>query len=117
VDGIIRCVEGPEQPVQISVVWPGVEDAPVMRSNAMLSQIGTGPSGPEEFVLTLGYIAPPVLLGTPEEQQASLAALGAVAAKTLCRISLSRARAQELVELLAGQIAVYDQQARGGAQT
>jgi hypothetical protein len=113
---MIRHVGGPDEAVQLSIIWPGAGDASVMRSNAILGQIGNGPAGPEEILLTFGYVAPPVLLGSPEEQQAAVAAIGAVSANILCKISLSRGRAHELIELLRQQIKFYDQLAEGAQE-
>ena len=100
----------------ISLVWTGIDDLPVQMANMSLIQIT--PSGgagelPEEFIITTGYAAPPVLLGTEEEQRASAAALGAVAAKALARFSISRSRLQELVDGLSRGIAAWDQKAAG----
>ena len=96
--------------IQISMIWPNVQDLPVLRANQFLGQFGSGPDGmPEEFVLTVGYAAPPVVLGSPQEQAASLAALGAVSVSGLSRVSMSRARLGELIQLLQQGAAAYDQ--------
>ena len=101
--------------VPISIIWPEVEEEPVYRANQFLGQLGPGPNGaPEEFVLTLGYVAPPVLLGSPEEQSASFGALGAISVKTLARVSMSRGRLAELANVLQAALAQYENFPGGG---
>lgn len=98
----------------ISIVWTGLEEQPVQMMNMTLIQInaGGGPTPkPDEFVLTVGYAAPPVLLGTQEEQTVSLAALGAVPAKTLGRFALTRSRVEELITTLTQAVKVWDEKA------
>jgi len=108
--------EGPTE-IQISLIWPDVEDLPVLRSNQFLGQLGQGPDGsPEEFVLTLGYVAPPVMLGTPQQQEATFAAMGALSVKALSRVSMSRARLGELIEVLQVSADQYDRGQRGNQQ-
>lgn len=99
----------PEQSIGIPLIWPDIEELPVYRANQFISQNGQGPDGkPEEIVLSLGYIAPPVILGTPEEQQATARALGAVSVKALARVSISRGHVAQLVELLRAQLELFD---------
>lgn len=83
------------------MIWPDVSEAPIQRVNTFLAQFTQDPEGaPEDFILTAGHIAPPVLLGSAEEQKAAFAAMGAVSVHTLARISMSPARLFELIDLL-----------------
>ncbi|MCW2756340.1 MAG: hypothetical protein JWO46_86 [Nocardioidaceae bacterium] len=87
---------------QIPLIWPNVQDVSVLRANQFLGQIAAGIEGqPEEFLLSIGYAAPPVLLGTPEEQQLSMQAVGAISVKTEVRVSMSRGHLAALTQLLA----------------
>lgn len=100
----------------VSLIWPEVEEEPVFRANQFLGQISTTSAGtPEDFLLTIGYVAPPVLLGTPDEQRATMGALGAVSVRTLCRVSMSRERLGELIQMLQGVAQQFDR-ATGGDQ-
>jgi hypothetical protein len=98
------------QNIQISMIWPDVADLPVYRANQFIVQLSTGPDGTmvDDLVLTIGYVAPPVILGTPDEQRASFMALGAVNVQALTRVSMSPAYAQQLVELLQTQLRQLD---------
>jgi len=108
--------ESENSSVQVSVIWPGVDDLPVLRSNIALVQVGSSlGGGPEDIILVLGHVAPPVLLGTPEEQQASMRTISAVTARSLVRVSMSRDRVAALVQALQGTIDQIDD-ALGGAQ-
>jgi hypothetical protein len=92
--------------IQFSVIWPDVEDLTVYACNQFLVQISAGSDGrPEDLILTLGFIAPPVILGTPEEQQASAMALQAVSVKGVSRVSMSRGNAEQLMNLIGAQLA------------
>ena len=91
--------------VTVSLVWPSVEDLPVYASNQVIVQLNLGPDGrPDSIVLTLGFVAPPVVLGTPAEQQLAMQALGGVAVRPLSRTSMPISRAKELVDVLSRQI-------------
>jgi hypothetical protein len=104
---IERMPEG--QNFQVSVIWPDVSELSVYRANQFIVQVTTGPDGNvDDVVLTIGYVAPPVILGTPEEQRASAMALGAVDVKALTRVSISPAYAQQLTELLQTQLRQLD---------
>jgi hypothetical protein len=104
-----------DEAVQVSIIWPEVDEVPVLKANQFLGQISQGPAGqPEDFVVTIGYFPPPVLLGTPEEQRATMRALGAISVKTLSRVSLSRDRLGELIKVLQTIAEQYDN-ATGGS--
>jgi hypothetical protein len=53
-----------------------------------------------DFYLTAGYVAPPPVIGTPEEQAAELGELDAIQVSVVARLMISRSRLRELRELL-----------------
>jgi hypothetical protein len=76
--------------------------------------MNAGPDGrPEELLLVVGHVAPPVLAGSPEQYAVMLAATSAVEVKTLGRYSLSRGRVRELIEYLTQQAELWDRQSEG----
>ncbi len=103
------CHDGPmseDEGVVISVIWPDIQSLPILRANQFIVQTSSDPNGGiDEFVLSIGYAAPPVILGTAEEQQVSIRALGAVEAKAIARVSISPAYMRALVNLLQTHIA------------
>lgn len=91
----------PPEVFEAKLIWPEVENALVCRANQFLTQINNGVDGkPEDIILTLGHVTPPVILGTDEEQREMAAAIGAVSVKTLSRVSLSLGQAENLAKLL-----------------
>lgn len=101
--------------VQVGLIWPDAEDQAVLRANQFVYQLSPGPDGkPEELILVLGNVTPPLVLGTPEEVQAMMSALGAVAVRTHGRYSISRGRLDELIGLLIQAAQNWDAQANGG---
>ena len=108
----------PEENIQISVIWPDVEELSVYRANQFIVQPSPGPDGNiEDFVMTVGYLAPPVILGTVEEQQASARALGAVSAKALLRVAMSPGVAFQLQQLLQHQLQPLNPGPQSGSES
>lgn len=64
----------------------------------------------DEFILTVGQIQPPLLLGPPEQQHEQAKRLTHVAIRTLVRVGMTRQRMVELVELLTEHLRRYDEQ-------
>lgn len=89
-------------PVQLPLIWPNINDVPVLMANVfMLQGSSTATDGqPDDPVLTIGQAPPPVLLGTPEEQEAMMGAIGGVQVHTICRVALTRGRVLELMNHL-----------------
>ena len=52
-----------QEPVQVPVVFIGAEDTPLLYAN----QFVIAHQG-QEFILSVGQVTPPLLLGTPEQQ-------------------------------------------------
>jgi hypothetical protein len=98
--------------MQFLVSWASAESLPLMFANAFVSQLGSqaGTAGPPDAIyLTIGQLAPPLLVGTPEEVAQQAARFnGTVEVRPVARIVLSRERAAELGELLQTVIKQYD---------
>jgi hypothetical protein len=103
--------------IQLPLIWPDVNDVSVLMSNVHLLQI----SEPDCAVLTLGQAAPPVVLGTPEEQQTMVRAIGGVSVRAICRVSMTRVRVAELAaglnQLLANMNSAAAQHENHGNET
>ena len=89
----------------VPLTWLDVDDVPVSLANQFVIQVEQ-----DEFILTLGQMVPPLLLGTPEEKTDQLEQLDFVPVKPLARIAFTRARLRELVQLLEGSAELYDRQ-------
>lgn len=90
--------------IQLPLIWPDVNDVSVLMSNVHLLQI----SEPDCAILTLGQAAPPVVLGTTEEQQTMARAIGGVSVRAICRVSMTRMRVAELAAGLSQLLANMD---------
>jgi hypothetical protein len=87
-----------DQPKQfrLQMIWVGVDDAPILFVNQMLGQVDDH----GEIILTFGQAAPPVTLGTPEQQAEQMQAAPFVQVRPVSRLSLPKTRAEELVRVL-----------------
>lgn len=107
--------ESQDPGVAVSLIWPDVEDHPVLSTNQFVAQLAPGPDGvPEELILVVGHIAPPLVLGSQEQVEALMRALGSISVKSHGRFSMTRSRLQELIQLLAMQAEKWDQALSGG---
>lgn len=88
--------EEPAESFALPVVWVDNEEKPVVFSNQFLLQAVT----PEEFVLSIGQVSPPAVIGTPEDQRNQLERIPFAPVRTIVRVSLTRQRLDELAELL-----------------
>jgi len=93
------------QVLSLPVVWTGVDDLPVHIVNQFLGQVHSG-----EIFLTLGVVAPPILLGV--EAEAGLPRLTYVPARPVARLALTPERLDELVRVLQRVRQMYDSETR-----
>lgn len=91
--------------IQIRILWRGLDTQPLHYANQFIVQ--HDPSG---IYLTAGHLQPPMLLGSPEEQQRQARELGNVFADTVGRMFISRRQAGQLLVALQDQIEHYDKQ-------
>jgi hypothetical protein len=101
--------------LRAQITWGDVESLPVLAASHFLVQAAVvDPANPGDIVLTVGYLQPPVLLGTEEQQRTAAAALDHVTVRPVARFSIPRARAAELATLV--QTMLHATQA-GGQQS
>lgn len=94
--------------LEVPIVWVGVDDQSVVLANQFAFQF----NAPEEFILTIGQIAAPILLGTNEEKLEQLKRIAFVPVKTVGKFSMTQQRVKELIGLLQGQLEQYDRLAK-----
>jgi hypothetical protein len=90
--------------VEIPLAWIGVEDVPVLATNQALVQF----TAENEFVLTFGQLAPPILLGSEEERREQLKMITFAAVKPVARLGLTRQRVEELIRVLTENLENHD---------
>jgi hypothetical protein len=90
---------------QVPVVWENLDGVPVLLANQFIIQ-----HFQDEFILTVGQMVPPTLLGDEEQREAQLRAIERVSVRPLARIAFTRARLTELIETLAAHREKYDRE-------
>lgn len=96
---------------KIPLAYVGMEDVPVLYANNFVIQTYEGDS-----ILTIGQLSPPLLLGSDEERLRQVDQVSYVPVKVIARLSLSRARIQELLEVLSAHIERQEAQKPGGPE-
>ena len=93
----------------VPLVWDNLDSVPVLFANQFIIQ-----HYQDEFILTVGQMVLPPILGDEQAREAQLQEIERVSVKPLARIAFTRARLVELVAALEGQKEKYDriQQAR-----
>ncbi|HVD03942.1 MAG TPA: hypothetical protein VNF75_07405 [Candidatus Dormibacteraeota bacterium] len=86
----------------IKVSWRLVQEQPVSPVNIFQVGAVSRPDGvPGEVVLNLGFLPPAPVFGTAEEQLRMAEQLDAIEIQPVARITASRARLEELRQLIA----------------
>ena len=85
--------------VLLQKAWVGGDDVSVLAANefALTVQPDTG-----EFCLTVGHLAPPPLMGSPEEVGQQAGQLQYAYVRTIARLSLTAAAVRELAAIFQG---------------
>lgn len=88
--------------VRAQLTWGDLDSLPVLAANQFIVQLSAteAPNTPSDIVLTVGYLAPPLLIGTLEEQQQAAAAVDHLTVRPVARFSVPTAKAAELARLL-----------------
>ncbi len=99
----------PPNRIELPLSWVCLDEHPVLLANQFLIQMG----GREEFVLSLGQLVPPPLVGTPDEQAEQASEISFVPVRPLARVNLTRTRLVELIQILQIQLERHDTAMRG----
>jgi hypothetical protein len=82
---------------EVPAVWAGLEESPVFFTNAFLGVL----DDQGEVILCFGQSNPPVFTGpTPEKLAEQASKVTSVNVKPVARLSMSRQRLRELVDVL-----------------
>jgi hypothetical protein len=85
--------------VSLPIIWAGVEETPIFFVNAFVSQFDA-----DAFIVTLGQMTPPALVGTPDEIHEQASQLSYVAVKPVVRLGLTRTRMEEFITILQANL-------------
>lgn len=95
---------------RVPVVYEGLDDLPLNLTNIFLVQSGDK----SEYVLSLGQLAPPLILpGTPEEMLEQAKRISFVRARMLGRFAFTEQRLRELIEILTNFMRTQDERKKG----
>lgn len=89
--------------VQVRVAWIGVDDTPIQFVNQVLTQFNEN-----EFIVTLGQLSPPVILGDENERREQAEALEYVPVMPVARLALTPAGMKDLVRVLSQNLETYE---------
>jgi hypothetical protein len=93
----------PGEGLSVPLDWIDFDDAPIFFANHFLVQ-----HQPDEFVLTVGQVTGPPLVGTPEQVRAAAREFTHVPIHTLARVGMTRQRLTELIALLEATLSAHD---------
>lgn len=99
----VTVTEHIDQRLELPLKWIDFDAIPVLLANCFLVQ-----HQPGEFVLSLGQLTAPPLVGTPEDIKAQVTELTQVPIRTIARYGLTRDRVTELIALLEAALIEHD---------
>lgn len=92
------------------LVWVGIDEAPISLLNQFIVQ-----KQDEEYIITFGSVAPPVLLGDEPARREQAKQVRFVPVRVLGRFGLTDHRMHELLKVLGDFVAQKDRE-RGEAR-
>lgn len=105
--------QGAESLRKVPVVYQGLDDLPILFSNIFLVQSHEK----SEFIVSFGQFAPPLILpGSEADRKAQTDKIQFVTATMLSRMAFTEDRFRELVALMAGYLAQYDERKKRGGE-
>lgn len=98
----------PDEGIAIPILWEGLDSADITFVNQMIVQLGP-PGNEGEFIVTLGQLHPPVLMGGEDANRAKLEELPYVTVRVVAKVAMPVSRVRELRDLLARMLDNYEQ--------
>ncbi len=89
--------------IAIPIVFIGAEETPIIYVNHVIAQFER-----DEFIVTVGQFAPPILIGTPEERREQLRLVSNVPVRVVARLAFNRDRIRQLIGVLEENVKQYD---------
>lgn len=88
---------------EVSLIWENLDDVPVFFANQFICQFTL-----DEFVVSVGQMVPPPILGDLDEQQQ----IDHIPVRALARIAFTHQRLVELINVLQANREQYEQALR-----
>jgi hypothetical protein len=89
--------------LRLPLAMSDFDDSPILLANHFLIQ-----HQPDEFVVSIGQVTAPPLIGTPDQIRAQAPGHGDVPVHTIARVALNRRRIVELITLLQERLEEHD---------
>ena len=89
--------------IPVPLVYVGIDDVPILYANQFIIQ-----HQQDEFIISIGQVSPPVLLGDEAEQREQAERLSYVPVKVVARLALTRQRLTELIAVLQSNLESFD---------
>lgn len=99
-----------EEGIALPFFFIGTEDVPIQLSNFQVVQ-----HVQQEFIITFAQFAPPLVIGTPEEQKEQVEAKPYLPVKTVSRLAMSPERVLDLIKALQQNYDNWKAQQEGAA--
>ena len=87
--------------LELRIVWTGAEDVPILFANSFVVQFDVDLGA---HILTVGQLAPPALVGTPEEMREQAGQLDFLTVQTIARMAFTPARMADLIGALQANV-------------
>jgi hypothetical protein len=84
-----------EQDIALPLLWLDVDDAEISFVNQLVVQ-----HHENDFILTFGHVAPPMLVGTPEENRRRAENIPYVPVKTVKRVGMTPDRMEQFIAVM-----------------
>jgi hypothetical protein len=91
------------QEIGASLEWIDFDEVPIVFANHFLVQ-----HQPDEFVVSLGQVTGPPLVGTPEQIREQARGVSHVPIHAIARVGLTRQRLVELIGILQAELEEHD---------
>jgi hypothetical protein len=91
------------QEIGASLEWIDFDEVPIVFANHFLVQ-----HQPDEFVVSLGQVTGPPLVGTPEQIREQARGVSHVPIHAIARVGLTRQRLVELIGILRAELEEHD---------
>ncbi len=102
-----------DEGIALPLLWEGLDRAEISFVNQVIVQLGP-PGNEGEFIVTLGQLHPPVLMGGEEANRAALAALPYVTVGVVAKVGMPVARVREFRDLLTRMLDTYEKATGAG---
>lgn len=98
-----------DQKVVVPTLWVGESETTVVLGN----QFSIAHQGVDEFLLTIGQVATPLLTGSDDDKLEQVKGLSYVPIQVVGRFTFSRERLAELIGVLTTNLKRYDESIKG----